>query len=188
MPWLAASASRNCNWSSKGLKLLNNAKHQNTRKTGKVTIITWSSVFCTVWGSMAPCICSFCIYMATTCFFSCKIGILLQILPQFKFSRNLKFVHHPRTIRHLCAKFDVLGPSQSWDIVCRKTQTDPDTQLISPSMNSVQWRTLNQIFVEESFTLLQTTTEKLFRPIRWINLANQCAYTKENWQIMHTFE
>jgi len=38
----------------------------------------------------------------------------LLILPQLKsFSKNHKRARHPRTRRHLCAKFDVLRPSQS---------------------------------------------------------------------------
>jgi len=50
-----------------------------------------------------------------------KIGILglflacfLQILPQLKhFFLTPTWAHHPCTRRHLCAKFDILRPSQS---------------------------------------------------------------------------
>jgi len=50
------------------------------------------------------------------------------------FFEKSKGVHHPRTKRHLCAKFDVLRPSQSWDIAWR-TKSHPVTQLISRFMN-----------------------------------------------------
>jgi len=62
----------------------------------------------------------------------------LQIWPRYIFSQKSKCAHHPRTRRHPCAKFDVLGPSQSWDIVWRinsHSPRDPDTQLISPWVN-----------------------------------------------------
>jgi len=38
-----------------------------------------------------------------------------------------KCVHHPFTRRHLCAKFDVLRPSQSWFIFWRKNRSSTQT-------------------------------------------------------------
>jgi len=50
-----------------------------------------------------------------------------------------KCEHHPHISRHLCAKFDVLRPSQSRDIVWRNDThphpRHPDNHLISPSPN-----------------------------------------------------
>jgi len=53
----------------------------------------------------------------------------LQILPQLKnFFQKSKCAHHPRTRRHLCAKFDFLRPSRS--VVgyrLKKKNSHPDT-------------------------------------------------------------
>jgi len=38
---------------------------------------------------------------------------ILAKFVQLNFFQKSKCVHHPRTRRHLCAKFDVLRPSQS---------------------------------------------------------------------------
>jgi len=46
---------------------------------------------------------------------------LCQILPKLNnFFQKSKCKHHPGTRRHLCAKFDILKPTQSGDTVWRK--------------------------------------------------------------------
>jgi len=80
------------------------------------------------------------------------LAYFLQIFPQLKnFFQKSKCTHHPHTRCHLCAKFDVLRPSQSWDIGWRKKQspTQTPTQLISTYMNlsALHWRKTNIIII-----------------------------------------
>jgi len=119
-----------------------------TEQVSKVTIVTGSSVLRTVWGivwrihshggatyTLFLHICGATVWVQkklaffTVCQFWAYFWRSLQISPQ-----KSKCTHYPRTRRHLCAKFDVLRPSQSRDIVWR-TVTHPDTQLMSPSVN-----------------------------------------------------
>jgi len=62
----------------------------------------------------------------------CKICVFAsfwRFLPQLKnFFQKSECVYHPLTRHHLCAKFEVLRPSQSWNIIWRKkNKNDPDT-------------------------------------------------------------
>jgi len=59
------------------------------------------------------------LFLAFSAYFS---RFFLQILLQLQnFYQKSKCTHHARTRRHPYAKFDVLKPSQSWDIAWRKT-------------------------------------------------------------------
>jgi len=65
----------------------------------------------------------------------------LQILPQLKtFLQKSKCAHHSHTRHHICAKFDVPRPSQSWDIIWRKNShplTNPASR--TPSLFRHLW-------------------------------------------------
>jgi len=53
-------------------------------------------------------------------------GVFSQILPQFKnFFKTLSVCIILYTRCHLCAEFDILGPSRFWDIVWRKNSYPP---------------------------------------------------------------
>jgi len=67
--------------------------------------------------TVVPRIRCICVFMAPPCECFWKIGvfgIFLQMLPQLKnYFQKPKCEHHPRSRRHLCAKFDIRRPSQS---------------------------------------------------------------------------
>jgi len=91
---------------------------------------------------VAPRIRCFCVYVAPPCEWRKKMAFWRFLCANFatiKYFLKSKCVHHLRTKRQLCAKFDVFKPTQFWDIVWRiklsptQTPTQTDIQLISPS-------------------------------------------------------
>jgi len=84
--------------------------------------------------TVAPRISCFCIYLAPPCVCFWKKWRFAKtdenrtktpILLQLKTFQKSKCAHHPHTRCHLCAKFDALRPSESWDIVRVEKKQSP---------------------------------------------------------------
>jgi len=91
----------------------------------------------------------FCIYVASPC--ECKRN--WHFLAYFCQLLQLEKLFHK--IRHLCAKFDILRPSQSWDIVWRNNSHPPrhpayfaihEPQCSAPRNNSTQYLYILELY------------------------------------------
>jgi len=113
-------------------------------------------------------------------FFDLFLAFFANFTTIKKLFQKSKWVHHPRTIRHLCAKFDILMLSQSWEIVWRINSHPPrqwhPAYFAIHELYSVVWPCQQHC---NSLVVVQCTTctkQKFLDFFGWMFCSESCTY------------